>query len=772
MTLRKTLTLILPLIFSISVFSQTVTLSGKLTDARSGEGLISATVRVGDTGVTTDFDGNYSIDLAAGKYSVEANYLGYESIVKEIELNANQTLDFQLSESATLLNTATVTSGKFEKPLSEVTVSLEVVKPALLENTNSTSVDDVLQKVPGVQIIDGQANIRGGSGFSYGAGSRVLLLVDDIPILQADAGTPNWDDIPVENVEQIEVIKGAASSLYGSSALNGVINVRTGYAKSEPVTKLSTFYTSFGDPAEKEQIWYDEQPYEFGISALHKQKFDKLDVVASGYYFDRKSFNKNTYAEYGRGNLKLRYRFTDRLSAGINTNYNKRDASDFFFWKGLDSLFVDAPNTISEGVKVRYNIDPFLTYFDDAGNTHKLKGRYLNIDNRNNNNQANASQLWYSEYQFLRKWKNDWVTTAGLVYVGNSVSAELYGDTTFTTQNMAAYAQIEKKFFDRLNISGGFRYENNKLNTPELFCSLDGFGRTVCDTIPNGEVAESRPVFRFGANYQAGKATFVRASWGQGYRFPTIAESFVVTTFGSVPISPNPGLQSETGWSTEIGIKQGFRAGNFEGFLDVAAFWSEYQDMIEFNFIDPFVTGFKSLNVGDTKIQGYEATIAGQGDFYGLPLNILAGYTYLDPQFKEFDLTPVEAGGTPTEGQKNALNSSSSENILKYRSRHSGKVDLESNFKRFNVGVAAIYSSQIIAVDEVFEALVVPGLREYRKENTDSNLILGARASVKFLKDKGKFSIIANNLANKMYSIRPGIMEAPRSFTGRLDWSF
>jgi len=80
-----------------------------------------------------------------------------------------------MKETATLLNTATVTSGKFEKPLGEVTVSLEVLQPDLIESNNATSVDDILDKVPGVTIVDGQANIRGGSGYSYGAGSRVLL---------------------------------------------------------------------------------------------------------------------------------------------------------------------------------------------------------------------------------------------------------------------------------------------------------------------------------------------------------------------------------------------------------------------------------------------------------------------------------------------------------------------------------------------------------------------------------------------------------------------
>ena len=768
MNCSQTLLLLFSFVFSTTIFGQNVTLSGKIMDAGTNEPLIGATIKINDSGTTTDFEGNYEIEIPAGQYELDASYIGYESEVRNISIQQNTTIDFQLEEEATLLQTATVTSGKFEKPLSEVTVSLEVIGAKLVESINTTSVDEVLQKVPGVQIVDGQANIRGGAGYSFGAGSRVLLLVDDIPILQADAATANWEDIPVENIDQIEVIKGAASSLYGSSAMNGIINVRTGYAKSEPETKVAAFYTTFNDPSDNNQIWYDDQPFDYGFSALHKQKFDKLDVVLGGYFLNRESFNRNTSTEYGRVNGKFRYRITDRLSAGINFNFNERTASEFFYWQGLDSLLVEAPNTISSGQRTRLNVDPYITYGDKFGNTHKLKSRYLLTDNDNNSNQSNAAQLLYNEYQFLKKWKHDFLTTAGAVLTTNSVTAELYGDTTFTSRNIAIYGQVEKKLFDRLNISAGFRFEDNLLNTPEVFCHNNIFGQEICDTITNGRISEARPVFRAGLNYQPAKATYFRASWGQGYRFPSIAEAFIVTNFGPVPVVPNPQLQSETGWSTEIGVKQGFRIGGFQGYVDVAGFWSEYQDMIEFNFIN---LGFQSLNVGDTRIRGLETTLAGQGKLGGITTNILAGYVYLDPRFQEFDNTGVAAGETPTEGQQNARFSSSNQNILKYRSVHSGKIDIESSYKNFSLGVAAIYNSQLEAIDIALEN-IVPGLTQFREDNVNGNLILSARAAYKFLGEKGKFSIIANNLTNKLYSNRPGLIEAPRSFTARIDWNF
>lgn len=763
------------------IHAQTAKLSGLVTDAANGEPLLSATVKIGLLGTITDFDGSYLIQLSAGTHTVEVSYVGFETVTQTVDLKAGEDrrLDFQLQENQTLLQTATVTSGKYERALGEVTVSLEVIRQSLLESINTTSIDDALQKVPGVDIIDGQANIRGGSGFSYGAGSRVLLLIDDMPILQADAGYPNWSDVPVENIDRIEVVKGAASALYGSSALNGIINIRTAYATSKPVTKISGFYTFYDKPADKKQVWYDDyQPFEYGFSASHKQKIDRLDIVLGAFQLYRRSYLRSTNSDYFRFNAGARYRLTDKLAIGFNSNFNPGNSEDFFFWKSLDSLFVGSDNTLSTHERFRFNIDPFITYFDPAGNRHRLQGRYYSIDNKNDNNgadQSNRSQTVYAEYQFQRNWAGlDLVSTAGVVFTGNSVTAPLYGDTVFSIKNVAAYAQLEKKFFKRLNTSLGFRFEHNTLETPEIFgCRQDIFtGKIICDTIQNGRVIESKPVWRFGLNYQLAEGTFLRASWGQGYRFPTIAESFITTTFGGVPVSPNPQLRSETGWSAELGIKQGFRLGTFDGFLDIAAFRSDYKDMMEFNLVDFFPTGFKSLNVGGTEIVGMEMTIAGRGNFFGWPTNILAGYTYLNPQFKQFDTTPLGAGETPTEGQRNALNSSSDENILKYRFRHTLKFDIESSYKRYALGFAANYNSFMEAVDEVFESLIVPGLRQYRQDNNTGIVILSARTSVSFWQEKAKLSLIVNNLDNKMYSIRAGIMDPPRNYTLRVDWKF
>jgi len=769
------------------MFAQNATLKGIITDEATSTPLVAATIAMKSIGTTSDENGAYQLQLPAGKNTIAVSYLGYQTLELVVNLTENETkiLNIRLKEETALLQTATVTSGRYEKPLGEVTVTLEVLKPQLLESNNTVNFSSILSRVPGVSVIDGQANIRGGSGYSYGAGSRVLLLVDDIPFLSADAGSSNWRDIPVENIEQVEIIKGAASALYGSAALNGVINIRTAYAKTEPITKIATFSTLVFKPKDERLAWWDTPPYQWGASVSHRRKLGKLDLVVGGLYSNEQGIVKDetpdtekpgSFRRYARFNSNIRYRINDKLAIGFATNFNEGESKDFFFWKGINDLLIGAVSTKSEGTQTRFNIDPFLTYFDDKGNRHKLLGRIYSTNNSFNNDQSNGSTIYYGEYQYQRNFeKTGIVLTSGLVATSSSTEAALYGEGKYKSQNTAVYLQADKKFFERLNISTGFRFEQNLINNDDFFDTFSGQPVAASDN------KEAKPVFRVGANYQAASNTYLRASFGQGYRFPTVAEKFISTTIaGGIRAVPNIELQSETGWTTEVGVKQGFKISNFQGILDVSAFWSEYQDMMEFNLaFNPanFQLGFQSQNVGDTKIQGLELSVSGLGKLFGLPTTLLAGYTYINPKFKAFDITGKQLSlnnlkNAPI-GQLNAWSSSSDENVLKYRFRHLATLDAETSIKSFSIGIAASYNSNMEAIDALieFDDRFVPDANDFRAAHDNGFFLLGFRLGYQFTKHF-KVSALLNNALNTEYSIRVGVLDQPRNAALRLDATF
>ena len=858
-----------------SLFAQDASIKGTVTDAVSGDPS-PATIKVFDedgnvvTGTVADvLTGEYLIKLNPGVYKVNFSFMGMEPQNYDVELAKGEVKEIivLLAEEINPMREVTVTGSKSGTQLAKNTVSIDVVKPALVDNTNATKVDDVVDKVPGVNVVDGQANIRGGAGWSYGAGSRVLILVDDLPFMSADAGSANWRDIPVENIDQIEVLKGAASALYGSSALNGIINIRTGYAKAKRETKFSIFQTSFMAPKDRmmpsrqdpnvmvpvtnldwwnqDQITTDvrvtddytavdtsfkpryfagpvgfRKPIELGASFGHKQKFGKFDLTVGGYGYFSDSYLAGSYERKIRLNSNMRYRFSDSLHVGLNINANYGNSASFFIWGNNNFFFLGAlsdslsfmtlPGTITASTINRINVDPYLTAYDRFGNRHRVQTRIYYINNANANNQSNSSTLFYGEYQYQRQFKKlaDLKVVSGAVGQYSLASAQLFGNASYNVYNAAGYLQVEKGFIkddfgnDKLIFSFGARYEMNAIFSPDSVLVSPSQPRIKN---PNPRFVEAKPVFRAGVNYEITPFTFVRASWGQGYRFPTIAERYITTSVGSgsssLEIRANPSLESETGWSGEIGIKQGFMISRgWKGFVDVSGFITQYQNMMEFTFcggdtstINQITLGgvrdgstplfFQSANIGNTNVIGGEFSLIGMGKIAGVDVNILSGYTFIDPRFKEF-----------TEQQR--LLSSDSSNVLKYRSRHNLKFDIEAFFLKKNnlsVGFSLNYNSRMIAIDQVFQDLVLAdgdpvgpadafGVGRYRQYvNSGEYLNLGFRVGYRHAfmnadnkKEKMalKLSLVGKNMLNQEYSIRPALVGAPMNLTVRLDVEF
>lgn len=744
--------LMLPGFFCLA---QNCVLEGHVRDSLQNQPLIGATIQVAGQGSTTNVNGFYTLELTAGTHLVEASYIGYQTIRKEIALEPGEqkTLDFILKESTTVLETATITGSKYQKSVARSPVSINVIKASLADNTNTVRVTSLLEKIPGVQIVDNQANIRGGSGFSYGAGSRVLLLIDDIPALQGDAGRPSWGDIPVENISQIEVIKGASSTLYGSAAMNGVINVRTGYATSTPVTKINTSYTHYMDPADPAKKWWDSAPRRVAAGIVHKQKFGKLDLVANGFVEDLESFQEGAFSEKYRLSANLKYRLSDKINFGVNTLYNWAKSADSFIWKNAGSgAYQGLAGSITASNSTRFFIDPQISIVDNKNNRHKILSRIYYINNDNNDNRSNSSLSNYLEYQYISKLPGLGVDlTTGVSALLIDSDSELFSNVELKSNNYAAFLQGDKSFNDRLTITLGLRYEYFYQKSPEFIAG---------DTIPNGETTEAKLIARAGLNYKAAEGTYFRASWGQGYRVPTLVERFIETQISSFYIFPNVKLESESGWSAEVGVKQGLRLGGWEGFVDLAGFWSRYSNMTEFSFFENEDQrfGFRSENVGAIDIKGFEVNLIGRSTIGRTELNILSGYTFINPRYEEFT-EEIQSGITAPVG------SNEKENFLKYRSRHNFKLDVEAFYAKFGLGLSTIYASEVLTMDALLANLAQIEL--YREANPGGYLKTDLRTSYRF--KAFKLSLVAENIFNEEYTIRPGLLEAPRNISVRLD---
>ena len=739
----KYLLFLLLMLFSGIVEAQQGQVSGHVYDQSNGKYLTDVSIVVDSLqGSTTNNRGYYVIVLDSGIHTLHFSYMGYKKLTKKIHIypGDNQLLDVRLKPSAINLNPAVISAGLFSQKLSRVSISMSVIKPGFIESRNTRNMASVINQIPGIDVLDGQASIRGGGGYSYGAGSRVLMLLDGLPLITADADEIKWNFLPIENIAQVEIIKGASSALYGSSALNGVINLRTIWPGIKPKTTL-IMYSGLYDYPERRQLawWWNTRPMFSGIRFSHSRKINNLDLVLGGDAYSNTGYRDKNYEQHIRFNVKLRYRSKkiQGLTYALETNVQVQKTSDFFLWQNADSgAFMQQQVGITPAKGFRLLVDPRIQYFDKHNNKYSLLTRFYKVRNSFNLNpdKNNGSDLYYGEYRFYRNFNNKLHLTAGVTAMYGQTKAALYGN--HSNVNYAVFTQIDGNIHQKLSLSAGLRAE---------YYSIDNANE------------KTSAVMRLGLNYKLAKFTFIRASFGQGYRYPSIAEKFTATSVGAINIFPNPKLKSETGWNSEIGLRQGYRIGGVSGYIDAAAFWSEYNNMIEFTFgiykpdsiRIPTLRdiGFKSLNVGKARITGVDISVSGVGKIGEMPLKFFIGYTYMNP----IDLS--------ADTLKN--------NILKYRYRHEVKGDIQLSHRMFSTGLSMVYRSFMERIDKAFEEKILgqeilPGLKEYRRKYDKGAFVFDFRFSYR-LSPETKLSLIVKNLFNKEYMGRPGDIRPPRS---------
>ena len=287
--------------------------SGRVTDSQTGEALTGASVIYASArGVITDNNGQFQFSSPPGKLNLRVRYVGYESFEEVIQLVPGEEIFLEI-KMARLLNEIeqiVVSATKSEQKISDLTVSMSLIKPYVLNENHISDPEELMNKSPGIEVLDGQASIRGGSGFSYGAGSRVLALIDGLPMLSADAGNIKWQFLPLENLSQVEIIKGASSVLYGSSALNGIINFRTVQASEKPRTRFYAETGIYGKPDNRNWAWWDSPRVFSNTSFGYVRKIGHNDVaIGSGLQYSN-GYRRLNDEKLGR--LSIRFAHTSQ----------------------------------------------------------------------------------------------------------------------------------------------------------------------------------------------------------------------------------------------------------------------------------------------------------------------------------------------------------------------------------------------------------------------------------------------------------------------------
>jgi iron complex outermembrane receptor protein len=792
--MRLFLLLLISFLYTSQSFAQ---LNGVVTDQSTGKPLYGVKIYA-STGEKqlSDFEGKFSFSNTTLPLKLVFNLLEYR--IDTLVVSSLGTINYAMRLNEKTEQTVVVSANKRAQKIEEIPISLEVIKPRLIENKGMVNLEQAVEQTPGVFTMDGQVSIRGGSGFAYGAGSRVMILWNGLPLLSGYAGDAQWNAIPIEQASQVEVIKGASSVLYGSGALNGVIALSEKEPGLKPETKIRVQTGIYDNPRRKSMQWWGKDsaqrfnPMNQQVEVFRSQMFRRTGYTLSTVFYNDQGYRQGETETRGRisGTLYFRPVKIERLKAGISFNYQLHKTGNFLIWQSADQGYTpsggaDTSNpasTLTFNLSNRLFIDPYVKYIDKHNNKHTLKTRAYLTTNQNisNEQQSNGAVVYIADYNFQRNFKSGGTLVSGLFGTHNVVFSNLFGD--HSSNNAAAYAQYDHHI-GKFDFTGGMRAE---------YFTMDNKKGDSDFKIGNA-VLPIYPVFRTGVHYELQKYTHLRASFGQGIRYPSVGERFTSTSVGALNIFPNATLKPETGWAAEIGIKQGVKMGDWKGMIDVSGFINNYNNMIEFSFgtfnptngnsIDGSTTegviefnqllsqgytfndliGFRAQNVEKARITGVELSFNSTGKINDVEIVSLIGYTYMNPISLNAD-------------QKYIASNSDSGNMLKYRFRHLVRADVEAVYKKWGVGISNRYNSHMRNIDKVFEddvagTFILPGLKEYRQVYNKGNITFDARISYQCT-DLLKVSFIANNIFNSETSSRPGDIQAPRNFLVQLAMKF
>ncbi|MCI0515170.1 TonB-dependent receptor, partial [candidate division KSB1 bacterium] len=539
-------------------------MQGRVVNANTNEALPGVNIILLGTvmGASTDLDGNFYLDkIPVGSYQIKATMMGYKPQTQPATIGTEAPLivNFKLIETMIEVPGLVITASKRQQSVQESSTSLSVVTSKQIERMNEAYLDQSLKNAPGVYFTVNNVNIRGSSGFSRGAGSRVLMLVDGIPMMPGDAGDIKWDVIPAKQVKQVEIVKGAGSALYGSFALGGIINVITREPSDKPETNVRLAAGIHDQPYWSEWRWTDRTLHFSHIDVSHSRTINQTNFLIALNRRQDTGYGQNSHFQTWGGLGTLRYSFSPQTYWVFNSRYTYRKAGELLLWRNQHDALLVAPENLGHATtSSKFNASSIFRKVLTQKVAYKVQAALLRnwwrTDFKDHIDESTANNLRVETQVDLEPFARHSVTT-GVELVLDRVEANIFGDHHAT--GGAFYLQDELKIWQPVAITGGMRFDLHQVDQKE---------------------SEQEWSPKLGLVYRPTLVTALRTSVGHGFRAPTMAERFTSTIVSGFQVVPNPNLTAERSWSYEVGLNQ---VVSENVLLDAAIFRTDYWDLIE-----------------------------------------------------------------------------------------------------------------------------------------------------------------------------------------------
>lgn len=648
----KIYTFIIALTLSTVGFAQKGQIKGTTTSDNEKLEFVSIYIEENKKGAVSDMNGNYSIDeLEYGNYTLIASYVGFQMEKRTVSLNPNHPtliVDFDLKETSLTLDQVVVTATKTPKRKIDSPVIVNVVSSQTLNNVQACNLSEGLKFQPGLRVeTDCQTCNYTQLRMNGLPGGYSQILINGRPIFSPLTGLYGMEQIPANMIERIETVRGGGSSLYGSGAVGGTVNIITKIPK-ESAYELGYTYQSINGITNDKILsgnataltHKNNAGASFFVNNRNREAYDhNNDNFSELPQLKNNSFGTNLFllpTQNQKIELSLsslnEYRYGGELvDKPAHLAQQSEERTHDVFMSSIDyqiNFNEDNSSFIAYGAYQKTDRKHYTGTIPDPSDTIAFQEHFNNPPYGFSDNSTVQGGL-----QFNHKLKNflggkNIITTGG-EYIEDAIIdiIEVYNyNVNQITKNYGLFFQSDWDITPRLNFLAGIRGDNHNMVDKTAILSP-----------------------RLSVLYKIGKTTQLRAGWSTGFRAPQAFDTDLHIAFAGGGISRvvlDTDLKEERSQSFTSSINFDLAKENYVYGFTVEGFYTNLSDAFILEELSDVDKGNKKLPITQTifeKRNSDGAIVSGITTEvrlnYNRKLQIEGGYTIQKSEFK----TMVEA---------------------------------------------------------------------------------------------------------------------------------
>lgn len=587
------------------------TLSGKISLEGQTESAFGASVYINElkTGTTADTSGAYKIyGIPKGVYTIKVSYISMPTITeKNVRIDRNVARDFSMKSGANSLDEVVVTGTMKEVSKLDSPVPVDIITAKFIYKNPVPSIFEGLSYVNGVRpqlncnvCSTGDIHINGLEG------PYTMVLIDGMPMVSGLSTVYGLSGIPNSLIDRVEIVKGPASTLYGSEAVGGLINIITKNPSKAPTFSADAFSTSWRDYNVDLGVKFTPGGRASSLLGINYFNYQNpLDKNGDGFtdltlqnrvsIFNKWSFNLKNNKQ---ANIAARYYYEDRWGGQMNWNKSYRGGDEVYgesIYTKRFELLGNYQLPVSEKVTLQYSFS--------SHNQNSVYGNVL----------FNADQ----KIGFLQLLWDKEIGKHNLLF-GTPFRYTFYNDNTTATKSTDG-----KDHPDKIYLPGIFVQDEIKAGIHSLL-----LGARYDYNSRHGSIFTPRMAYKIKLN----QTDVVRLNVGRGFRIVNLFTEDHAALTGSRQVIVKEALDPEQSWNANINFVKKIVTGNsFIGF-DASVFYTHFTNRI----LPDYDTNPNQIIYDN--LEGYAVSkgISLNLDFnFPFPLKIIAGGTYMDNFQKE-----------------------------------------------------------------------------------------------------------------------------------------